>query len=556
MKQFYLLTISFLLALSLQAQVVYEHISNTNIYDYLDEMAGLKIIELNSIIKPYPRKMIEEKLNIIRQESEENDRLLSKRQKKELDFYLTTYDLETEPPLDFNRKTTLYTKNKQLALAAHPPGLFYKDSLFTLALQPIVGGSYSTNENGGLTQIWWGGSFWGYIGKNFGFYSSLRDNNVSQIIVTPEYFVQTKGVPFKDYGSEGIDYSEARGGMTASWKWGSVGIIKDHIEWGTGYNGTNIQSGRAPSFAMIKLNLKPVRWFQFDYYHGWLVSEVIDSANSYWSNNTYRKVFYPKYMAANMFTFLPFRNFIFSFGNSIVYSDLGGPHAAYLIPFLFFKSVDHTLNATTGGVGQNSQMFFNISSRNIKYLHLYVNLFLDDFSINHFRKSDEYNLLSWKFGFRLSDFPLRNLSLIAEYTMTNPVVYQHKIETITYESNRYNMGHYLRDNSRELYVALLYKPIRGLHFKLAYTLGQHGDDYDYAECANNPDCDLHKLVPLKNITWENQTVQFDARYEIVSNTYVFLSYMLGNATGNVEKYTPEYYHGKTNTFSFGANIGF
>lgn len=556
MKQFYLLTISFLLALSLQAQVVYEHISNTNIYDYLDEMAGLKIIELNSIIKPYPRKMIEEKLNIIRQESEENDRLLSKRQKKELDFYLTTYDLEAEPPLDFNRKTTLYTKNKQLALAAHPPGLFYKDSLFTLALQPIVGGSYSTNENGGLTQTWWGGSFWGYIGKNFGFYSSLRDNNISQIMVTPKYFVEGNGVPFKDYGSEGIDYSEARGGMTASWKWGSVGIIKDHIEWGTGYNGTNIQSGRAPSFAMIKLNLKPVRWFQFDYYHGWLVSEVIDSANSYWSNNTYRKVFYPKYMAANMFTFLPFRNFIFSFGNSIVYSDLGGPHAAYLIPFLFFKSVDHTLNATTGGVGQNSQMFFNISSRNIKYLHLYVNLFLDDFSINHFRESDEYNLLSWKFGFRLSDFPLRNLSLIAEYTMTNPVVYQHKIKTITYESNRYNMGHYLRDNSRELYVALLYKPIRGLHFKLAYTLGQHGDDYDYAECANDPDCDLHKLVPLKNITWENQTVQFDARYEIVSNTYVFLSYMLGNATGNVEKYTPEYYHGKTNTFSFGANIGF
>jgi len=556
MKRIIIIATALCLSTIIHAQLVYEHISNTNIYDYLDEMASLKVIELNSIIKPYSRKMIKEKLNIIREESEENDQLLSKRQKKELVFYLKAYNLEADPPLDFNRKTTLYTKNKQLALAANPPGLFYKDSLFTMALQPIVGGSYSTNENGGLSQTWWGGSFWGYIGKNFGFYSSLRDNNVSQIIVTPEYFVQTKGVPFKDYGSEGIDYSEARGGMMASWKWGSIGIIKDHIEWGTGYNGTNIQSGRAPSFAMIKLNLKPVRWFQFDYYHGWLVSEVIDSANSYWSNNTYRKVFYPKYMAANMFTFLPVKNLIFSFGNSIVYSDLGGPHAAYLIPFLFYKSVDHTLNATTGGTGQNSQMFFNISSRNIKYLHLYLNLFLDDFSINHFRESDEYNLLSWKFGFRLSDFPLKNLSMIAEYTMTNPVVYQHKIETITYESNRYNMGHYLRDNSRELYVALLYKPIRGLHFKLAYTLGQHGDDYDYAECANDPDCDLHKLVPLENITWENQTIQFDARYEIVSNTYVFLSYMMGNATGNVEKYTPEYYRGKTNTFSFGANIGF
>jgi hypothetical protein len=556
MKQTYLTILAVIFAISLQAQVVYEHISNTAIYDYLDEMAGLKIIELNSIIKPYSREMIKEKLDIISSKSSENDQLLSKRQKKELEFYLKAYMLEAAPPMEFNGKTTLYNKQKNFALAANPPGLFYKDSLFTLALKPIAGGRYSTNENGGLTESWWGGSLWGYIGENFGFYSSLRDHNVSRIMIAPEYFVHQSGVPFKNYGDEGIDYSEARGGMMVSWKWGSFGLVKDHVEWGTGYNGTNIQSGRAPSFAMIKLHLKPVRWFEFDYYHGWLVSQVIDSANSYYSNGTYRKVFYPKYMAANMFTFYPVRNLIFSFGNSIIYSDLGGPHAAYMIPFLFYKSVDHTLNATTGGVGQNSQMFFNISSRNIKYLHLYVSLFMDDFSINHFRESDEYNLLSWKFGFRLSDFPLKNLSLIAEYTHTNPVVYQHKIETITYTSNRYNMGHYLRDNSREIYVALLYKPIRGLQVKLAYTLGQHGDDYDYADCANNPDCDLHKLPPLDNITWENQTIQLDARYEIINNTYVFMSFMAGNATGNVNLYTPEYYHGKTNTFSFGANIGF
>ena len=96
----------------MQSQVVYEHISNTNIYDYLDEMAGLKIIELNSIIKPYPRKMIREKLDIILSKSNENDGLLSKRQKKELDFYLKVYSLETAPPLDLNRKTALYNKQK------------------------------------------------------------------------------------------------------------------------------------------------------------------------------------------------------------------------------------------------------------------------------------------------------------------------------------------------------------------------------------------------------------------------------------------------------------
>jgi hypothetical protein len=151
---------------------------------------------------------------------------------------------------------------------------------------------------------------------------------------------------------------------------------------------------------------------------------------------------------------------------------------------------------------------------------------------------------------------VRNLALTIEYTRTNPFVYQHKINTITYASNLYNMGHYLQDNSQEVYVALQYKPIRGLLLRLAYTLGQHGDDYDYAECANDPDCNLHELKPLDNITWENRTIQFDARYEIIDNTYFYLSFMSGDATGNVDKYTPAYYRGKTNTFTFGANIGF
>jgi len=556
MKQTYITILAILLATAIQAQVVYEHISNTAIYDYLDEMASLKIIELNSVVKPYARTMIAEKLRIIRQKSEENDALLSKRQKKELDFYLLTYSLEAGPPLQLNPKTTWQNKKHSFGLALNPPGLFYKDSLFTGALQPIVGGSFSVNENGWMSQTWWGAKAWGYIGKNFGFYTSLRDNNVSKLMVTPDYFVQERGVPYKDYGNEGIDYSEARGGLMVSWNWGSVGVVKDHVEWGTGYNGTNIQSGRVPSFAMIKLNLKPVRWFQFDYFHGWLVSEVIDSTNSYWSGSTYRKVFYPKYIASNMFTFFPFRNFIISLGNSIVYSDPGGPHIAYMIPFLFFKSVDHTLNATTGGVGQNSQMFFNVSSRNIKYLHLYMSLFFDDFSVNHLKAKGEYNLYSIKAGGRLSDFPVRNLALTIEYTRTNPLVYQHKIETITYASNLYNMGHYLQDNSQEIYVALQYKPIRGLFLELAYTLGQHGDEYDYAECASDPDCNLHKLKPLDNITWENQTIQFNARYEIISNTYFFMSFLSGNATGNVELRTPAYYRGKTTTFTFGANMGF
>ena len=546
--------------LQLLSQTVYEHISNTNIYEFLDEMASEKYIELNSIIKPYSRKMISEKLSEVNFKYTGGEIKLNNRQKKDLKFYLQAYMLvnisssltHDEPFIPLNRKNTL-------AIESNPPGLFYKDSIFTLALQPIIGLSYSTNQNGSVTHTWGGASLFGYIGKNLGFYTSVRDNNVSKLLIKPDYFVHTRGVPVKDFGDKGVDYAEARGGLLYSWKWGNIGIVKDHVQWGTGYNGTNIQSGRTPSFAQIKLQLQPVKWFEFNYYHGWLTSDVVDSARSYWTNNTYRIVYFQKYMAANMFTFYPIKYLNISFGNSIVYTNEsgGGPIAAYLIPFLFYKAVDITLSSYEkyGYASNNNQFYLNISSRNIKHLHLYFSLFADDISVKYFFNNDLYNSFSYKVGFKLSNFYIQNLSLTAEYTLTNPYVYKHHSETQNYTSNSYNMGHYLVDNSQEFYLSLQYKPIRGLDIELSYSLAQHGDDYD----INNPIDGAHSDPRLKNIIWQNSNIIFRSKYEIVSNTYLFGEFNYQNITGQqtaMEKYTPEYYWGKTSTFTVGFNVGF
>ncbi len=523
-------------------------------------MANEKFIELNSLIKPYSRKMIYEKLSEVNEKRESNEIILNRRQNNDLRFYLQAYILESNSSsLQLGKYSYNLNKSNTLALAANPIGLFYKDSIFTLALQPILGASYSTNSNGGVTHTWGGASMIGYIGKNLGFYTNVRDNNVSKLLIKPEYFVHAQGVPVKDFGDDGVDYSEARGGLMYSWKWGNIGLIKDHVQWGTGYNGTNIQSGRTPSFAQIKLQLKPVRWFEFNYYHGWLVSEVVDSTKSYWTNNKFRAVYRPKYMAANMFTFYPIKHLNISFGNSVVYSDVGGggPHAAYLIPFLFYKSVDLTLSSTDADayVGSNNQFFFNVSSRNIKHLHLYFSLFADDISTSYFFDKELYNSFSYKIGFRLSNFYIQNLTITGEYTLTNPYVYMHVTETQDYTSNKYNMGHYLQDNSQEFFLSLRYIPLRGLVLELAYSLAQHGDDYDIGNIGSGG----HSDPILDNIIWQNQNIYFRARYEIVANTYVFTDFNYQNITGEqekIEKYTPEYYWGKTSTFTVGMNIGF
>jgi len=549
----------FIISARINSQVVYEHVKNNNIYEFLDELANNQVISLNSCIKPYSRILIAEKLT----EAELKIDELNKRQKEELQFYLKSFSLETENELDFPKRFDISKKNKNLATALNPIGMFYKDSFATFSLKPIWGIQYWSNKNGNVFHRWGGLEASGYLGKHLAFYANLRDNYESELLTSPTFFNQRQGAPMKGGDNGGFDYSEMRGGITYSWNWGSLGLIKDHLQWGSNYNGPNILSGRQPSYAMIKLNLKPVKWFEFNYFHGWLVSEVVDSSRSYWNGDIYRAVFYPKFLAANMFTFIPWKRLNVSIGNSVVYSDVF--QAAYLIPFMFFKSIDHTLNATysKGQAGQNSQMFFDISSRQIKHLHLYATLFVDEFSVKRLSKPDEMNFLSYKIGFRLSDFPIENLNLTSEYSIVNPLVYQHNISTTTFESNNYNLGYYLGDNSQEFYLAVEYKPLSRLHFNLSFNFAQHGLDHVY---DNSYSDNLDKLTLLENITWQNRTFALKTNYEFVNNAYVFLYFIKSNIQGYdienetakyyLNKRTPKIFQGDNFTVSFGFNIGF
>ncbi len=536
-------------------QVVYEHISNTSIYNFLDELANNKIISLSDVVKPYSKKLIADKLL----EAKEKEGDLNKRQQKELDFYLQGFQTELSYPLNYAPKWSMLKNHPKWAATLNPLGVYYKDSLTTLWLKPILGYEYHSNKNGSFKHTYGGLEFGGYIGSHFGFYTSLRDNTITENVIQPDYFVTDQAAPVKTFSPNDIEFSEARGGITYSWKWGNVGLIKDNPQWGTTYYQSNIFSGRTPSYAMITLHLAPVKWFQFDYYHGWLVSDVVDSTRSYWDGDTYRAVFRPKFMAANMFTFIPFKGFYFSFGNSIVYSDIN-VHAAYLIPFLFYKSVDHTLNATYhyGDAGQNSQLFFNISSRNIKHLHLYGSLFVDEISLrNIFKKETQRNQISVKAGFRVSDLIIQNLSWGIEYTRSNPLVYQNYLSSVTFESNSYSLGHYLRDNSDVFNFSMGYKPLGGLHVTLNYLTARHGTDYNYKELQ---DAGGSSGLPfMDNIIWKEQRVVLSVKYEIVNNACFYINYRYSNITGEqsvLDNYTPEYYQGKTSTVTLGANIGF
>jgi hypothetical protein len=523
---------------NVSGQEVPQPVNNKGIYDFLDELANTRIITINSAIKPYSRLFISQRLK----DADEKRDQLNMRQQKELDFYLMDFGKELKEGRSDGTKAYWL---KGIRGELRKDLFYYTDSLFSLTVNPILGGEIFNNSSGNATYWHNGAEARGYI-KRWGFYASLQDNHENPLLGKPEYLTRREGGHLKGSG----DWSEMQGGVTYAWNWGNIGLVKERLQWGNNYNGANIFGGRNPSFVQLKLHLSPVKWFDFNYFHGWLNSMVVDSTGSYWVTNSYgtdyREVYHKKFIAANMFTFTPFKNLNISAGNSIVYNDKN-INPAYLIPIFFYKSVDHS--QTSGIDNMNSQLFFDISSRQIKNLHLYATMFIDELSVSRFKKDDEWNFFSYKAGMRLSNFPVSNLSFTSEFTYTYPLTYQHYVPTITFETTAFNMGHYMKDNSREWYVALDYRPLRTLNINIYFIDAIRGPDYTELGTSRlgNP--------PLATVEWHNTAAGIKASFQIINDLYTWFSASHSNISGD-RRWSPGYFYGKKNTVNFGVSFGF
>ena len=571
MRKYLFLAVTLLVVNTAFGQDIPQHISYTRIYDFIDELANDGFIEINSVVKPYSRRFISDKLAEVRQQ----ESALNKRQKDELNFFLEEYALEQNRLPE--REFLLYEGNYS-RFDLVPPVFLYKDSIFRARIQPILGMNIYVNGNGQINQRWYGADFQAMIGEHVSVYGSLRDisfaasNELNPRLSEPAYLTNVPGFQYK----EPNDFSDSRGGIKFGWNWGSVGLVKDNVVWGDNYNGSNILSGRVPSFPMITLQLKPAKWFEMNYIHGWLVSNVVDSARFYVENDVrkwYRN--HNKYIAANMFTFTPIPKLNISFGNSIIYAE-DNVQPGYLIPVAFYKSIDHTLTKGIATENQNSQLFFNISSRNIRHVHLFSSVFFDEIKFSRFKPSSaEKNPVSFKIGGKVTNFPIPNLSATAEFTRTNIINYKHSIPAISYASNSYNMGHYLGDNAQELYASLGYKLIRGLDLNVYYLNAQHGNEYNYAR--RGEDANIRQIISqpsLGDVIWKNQTVGFKALYEVFNNAYAVVNIENSNiegfdavsepiggenrmtAQGTLDFFTAPFLHGKNTTFTVGFSLGF
>ncbi len=521
----------------LKAQTIYTHVSNTAIYDVIDELAALQVIEVNSATKPYTRMQIAIWLKI----ASKDTATLTERLKKEIIFYLQDYNKEIQ-----------YNKTYKKRIDA----FYYKDSNFSVSINPIASGNLMHNGNKSAWQRNVGAECFAYIGKGLSIYGSLRDNNTTNVFFEKNHLVNTQAyaVKFKQGSAQKrFDFSDARGGISYGNKLGSIGIYKDHFVWGNNNKGAIIFSGLQPSFGFIQLKLHPIAWLEFNYINGTLVSGVLDSSSAYGTGVNKRILMRDKNITTNLFTIKPFKHTHISFGNSMIYSDVKF-NVAYLIPFAFYKSIDHTYNnAGSNSLGQNSQLFFDVSSRYFKKIHLYSSLFVDEVNIkNIFVKSQQTNLFSVKAGFKIVNL-IKNVQIIGEYTRTNPWVYSHPISTTTFESSLYSLGHYLKQNAQEIVAGLIVKPMRGLIIQVNYICAQKGEIYTYQRVAGT--INVRGTPFINNTIWQQRKASLQVSYEIINDVFLNFQTYYQSSSGDLNTFTPSYL--QTPFFiQTGFNVGF
>lgn len=607
MKRF-LVILNILLSFAMisKAQHIPVPLTQTKLYDYLDELLTDGIISAQVTVRPYTRDQVAKMLL----QAQTADSLLDVRQRAELLYYLNEFALERDTMVN---NYVQYTDHSTYNLSIADPQFSYMtaDKQFKIRIRPILGAQVIANTKGAILQRWWGGDMQIDIANHVSVWGSLRDYSWSGDWLSSKYFSTSTermtgarihygasqeqpalspiaGVQYKE-ASYGGDFSDSKGGISLYSWWGSISLQRENLRWGDAYHASNILSGRVPAAPMLSLQLTPCKWFQLDYFHAWLVSNVVDSSYYYLENTTkpgvQDKEYRPlnKFMAANMFTFIPIKQLSFSLGNSIIYAEQN-IQAAYMIPIAFYKSLDHLLTKGVATQNQNSQLFASVSVRPVEHLHLYGSFYVDEFKLSRIKPSNaEHNPISYLFGFNWSGWPVKGLSLKGEFVRTKIACYTHSIDALTWSTNSFNMGHYMGDNAQSIYAELAYRPIRGMLLKLSYTNDMKYNSYAYLRMYRGEDGVIRdggisqtiSQKPFDHCIYRNDELRMDGIYEVHPNMFLTMTIGYNNARGfdNVktdaiasedvgdaqyylDKYSPRFYQGKNFTGAIGFSFGF
>ena len=534
----FLLVLSFF-AKHTYSQTIWEN-KNVEAHAYLARMAQKGFIQFNDIIQPIERTRI---ANALFQLSQQRTSLTSI-ELKELDFYLQEYNQDLIADSLIKNEIGFFVKD-----AHQRPRMFFihtKD--FSLNLDPNVSANFIVGGGQNITQVSNGLNLWGKVGKKWGYQIMYRD--VTELGTVRDFYTVNKldfrrqepktGIILVGLNDDRkINHSDIRATISYSFKNGSISFGKDQIVWGYGENGRIVLSDRAPSFPLIRFDYNPIKWLRFNYFHGWLNSEIVDSTKTYPTYNggvsgDIRIINRQKFIASHTLQFNLKKGLDLAIGESIIYSDQLDP--GFLIPINLFKIYDNNKSNYLINAGSNGQYFLQLSSRNqIKNTHLYGSLFIDEIRLaSIFNKAKSRNQLGYTIGGSVTDYFTPYLTLGAEYTRVNPFVYNNLIPSQTYTQFNYPLGDWMGSNFHRKMIFARYNYLPKLKFYTRFQFmnkGGEGSVYDQYNAEPQPKF-------LSDYRQTRNDFFFQTSYEWFNNCYLRASFEyldVKNTTGRGTK---------------------
>lgn len=539
----------FICSINLFSQSTDEPIYNKEIYFFIDNHSSKGNIEIFDAIRPYTRLTIAEKLL----ELSNGNAFLTNTEKEQLDFYKKEYAFEIKFIL---KDTTTINEFFQFGASNRFKVFKYYDNNFTFDFDPVVGLEYdfakkNYHQYGGI-------KFKGRISNFLGFYFDYRDNlERGDNLDFRKRFSPETGVIISKSGTNKIEYSETRGGLTFGWDWGEFTMAKDFINIGSSYQSPVILSSKAPSFPFIRLDVHPVKWFRYNFIHAWLNSDLIDSASIRSTGVTstlldrslsYSKI--QKYYVGHSVSIQPIDNWWLTFGESIIYSDQ--LEYIYFLP-VFFRLADHYNSMSGGDSGDNAQIFFNTSYRweQIKS-KFYLSLYIDELSPeSFFSGGDNAQVYAATFGSKFTNPFWNDSYLTLEYTAIKPYSYINGDPAQTYFSSGYQLGNWIGSNAIQVYAMFEQYISRPLKFELQYQLVKKGSKEDINDYYNRV-TSTYPLLSGEESTYSESGIKLS--YNPYNDLYFILDYRnVFNADG---RFINEYNLKKGSSFSTLINYGF
>lgn len=259
-------------------------------------------------------------------------------------------------------------------------------------------------------------------------------------------------------------FDETEGYLTANFNLVKLKLGRDRVNAGYGTNKI-ILGNNSPLFDYLSFNVN-YDFFSFSYLHGKLLGKnsVIEDSISGTFN------YLPeKYFAYHRLGFNVSENFNFGLGEAVVYGERS-MDLSYLIPFTFFKSVEHSNRDR-----DNTMLFFDASSLHIPATKIFLIFLIDDIDFGKIGKGWWGNQTIFNLGLQSSPFyKILPIDFKLEYLRIEPYTYSHRLNRNSFTNYGYNLSSFMHPNSELIFFGINYRFTHRLTLTADFSFTQHG----------------------------------------------------------------------------------